>query len=539
MEYEIPYEILTAVQLQDKLESLTVENAKEVADFIIKSEFFADERLNSTTDFILSYCINWPKRTKAFAELYKYLIKEKKDVAIIITYTSIFRGEYRLPQVLFKEGVIPIQMFVKAADEVQKPDSLFWIAPELASIPELNLGFSSFIPVEPEVYKANDWKVYREFVDSSFLPNTYGYALYHDDVEMLKDVMTREGFHIDSPLIYIYGKRLPVVYNPQPIDLAAFFASKQCFKYLKQNKAKIDEKTILMAIAGGDMEIVMSLQSVIEKIENCMLVATKYHNTAAIDWLISKGCPPPVIFHAIDSYNFRALNVALQKGADPAARDDHAITAVRLAAQGGVPGALELLLNKGGKAGIEEFSLACCNDDRCYLVPLLIKHGIDPKMKSDEGVPLLVDSLGNNCLQSAREILKNGGDANATLPNGVSILAIAAQNDAVDAVKLLLEFHADINKQNPDGTYPIHFARTKEVLSVMLDHGANIDAKDKMGGTPLFFAVAEKRTEAVKFLLEKGANTNITVGPAKITLLQAAKKVGAADIEKILKSYKK
>ena len=539
MNFEIYSEISSAVQLQDQLESLTVENAKDVADFLIFSEFFADERLNSTVDFILAYCINWPKRVKAFTEVFRHLIAKKRDIAIIATYTSIFRGENRLPQQMLNENLIPIQMYVKAADELKKPESLFFIAPNIRKeLPNLPLDFSSFIPTSQENFTKDNWKIYKEFVEAGFLPNTYGYALYKDDVEMLKTIMQQEGFQIDSPLIWIYARRLPIVYNPQPIDLAAYFGSKNCFKLLKENKAKIDEKTIIMAIAGGDMDIIMSLQTTIEKIENCMLIATKCHCTPAIDWLISKGCPRPVIFNAIDAYNFRALNAALRKGCDPKSRDDTGITATRLAAQGGIPGALELLFKLGAKPGIEEYSIAACNDDRCYLVPLLFKNGIDPNMRSDDGIPILVDSLGNNCVQSGREILKNGGDPNITLPNGLSILAVAAQNDAIDAVKLLIEFHADVNKKNPDGTSPIHFAKSTAVLEALLNNGADINEKDKMGGTAIFFAVCEQRADAVKYLLEKGANPDIPAGPKKLTCQQAAKQTANKTIQNLLSSYK-
>lgn len=538
MNVEIPEELKTAVELQDKITNMTLENVKEVADYIISSEFFNDDRMNSTVDFILSYCISQPKKVKIFCELFKILIAKYKDLAIIVTYTSIFRSEYRLPYELLKNDIIPLNMYVKAADEVKKQDALFWVAPQLSNIPELDLGFSSFIPVPKSVYAADDWKVYKQFLESGFVPNTLGDAIYHDNVESLESAMKSEGFNVDEPLIWIYAKRLPIIYNPQPIDLAAFLGSKNCFNRLLEKGAKVDEKTVIMAISGNCTDLAKKLEDKFEKIDNCMLMAAKYYNVEAIDWLFSKGAKYPDLFHTIDSFNFRALLFALQHGADAKQRDSQGLTSTRLAAQGGIPGALKHLAKLGCKVGIEEYSIALCNDDRCYLIPILVELGVDPNMKSDDGIPLIIDSLGNNCLASAKIALSCGVDPNSVLPNGVTILSIAAQNNAADAVKLLLEFKADVHRENSDGTRPIHFARSKEVMEIMIHAGADVNAKDKMGGTPLFFAVAEKRFDDVKYLISQGADKNVRCGPTKMSLLDVAKKVGAKDIEKYLRNLK-
>ncbi|EAY11041.1 hypothetical protein TVAG_410440 [Trichomonas vaginalis G3] len=535
---EIPEELKTAIELQDKIMSISVENAKEVADYIISSEFFDDDRINSTVDFILSYCISQPKKVHAYAEMFKHLINKNKDVAIIVTYTSIFRSENRLPYELLKDDIIPLNMFVKAADEVKKQEALFWVAPQLANIPELDLGFSSFIPLPKEIYAADNWKVYKQFLESGFIPDSFGDAIYHDNVEVLQKVMEKEGFNIDEPLIWIYAKRLPIIYNPQPIDLAAFLGSKNCFKVLLEKGAKVDEKTVIMAISGNCTDLAKQIEDKIVKIDNSMLMAAKYHNIEAMEWLSSKGANYPDLFHTIDSYNFRAMLFSLNHGADAKKHDDQGITATRLAAQGGIPGALKYLAKLGAEVGIEEYSIALCNDDRCYLIPVLVELGVDPNMKTDEGIPLIVDSLGNNCLASAKVAFACGGDPNSVLPNGVNILSIAAQNNAVDAVKLLLEVKADVNKENKDGTKPIHFARSKEVMEVLLNAGADVNAKDRMGGTPIFFAVAEKRLDDVKYLISKCADKNVKAGPAKISLLDMARKVGAKDIEKYIRSLK-
>jgi ankyrin repeat protein len=47
-----------------------------------------------------------------------------------------------------------------------------------------------------------------------------------------------------------------------------------------------------------------------------------------------------------------------------------------------------------------------------------------------------------------------------------------------------------------------------EMISVLLDRRAHIDARDELGWTPLIHAVWSCQTAAVKTLLERGASVN-------------------------------
>lgn len=58
-------------------------------------------------------------------------------------------------------------------------------------------------------------------------------------------------------------------------------------------------------------------------------------------------------------------------------------------------------------------------------------------------------------------------------------------------VKLLLEEGANINAKAADGTTPLHYAVTEcqaEMVKFLLEKGANIKLKDQDGDTPLHFA---------------------------------------------------
>jgi ankyrin repeat protein len=75
-------------------------------------------------------------------------------------------------------------------------------------------------------------------------------------------------------------------------------------------------------------------------------------------------------------------------------------------------------------------------------------------------------------------------------------------------VKLLLEKGADLEAKSPNGQTPLLLATEKgheAVVKLLLEKGADLEAKDKDSRTPLLWAAVNGHEAAVKLLLEKGA----------------------------------
>ncbi|MEZ0260263.1 MAG: ankyrin repeat domain-containing protein [Alphaproteobacteria bacterium] len=95
-------------------------------------------------------------------------------------------------------------------------------------------------------------------------------------------------------------------------------------------------------------------------------------------------------------------------------------------------------------------------------------------------------------------------------------LRLAIRAADVDMVKLLLDFGVPVNNRDGDDETPLHFAiaqrksRGEElpVLRLLLERGADVDAKaaNYWDETPLFTAVRGSYTEAVRLLLDQGAD---------------------------------
>ncbi|UJR26880.1 hypothetical protein I4U23_008191 [Adineta vaga] len=99
----------------------------------------------------------------------------------------------------------------------------------------------------------------------------------------------------------------------------------------------------------------------------------------------------------------------------------------------------------------------------------------------------------------------------------ITPLAAACHFGSYEIVDILVNyFHANVNKQHlPGWKSPLHFAvlaksNRFDIVQFLLQHGANVDAQDRHGTTPLMLAVLHSDSEIVRLLLEHaGANVRI------------------------------
>lgn len=85
-----------------------------------------------------------------------------------------------------------------------------------------------------------------------------------------------------------------------------------------------------------------------------------------------------------------------------------------------------------------------------------------------------------------------------------SSLIWASSRGDLEAVKYLVENGADINAKNGGGETALIVASDLEVVKYLVEHGANVNAKNKNGNTPLILAPYGGE-EIRKILLEAGA----------------------------------
>jgi ankyrin repeat protein len=109
---------------------------------------------------------------------------------------------------------------------------------------------------------------------------------------------------------------------------------------------------------------------------------------------------------------------------------------------------------------------------------------------------------------------------------------MAALKGNMDLVRKLIARGADVNKP---GWAPLHYAATNahlDIMQLLLDENAYIDAASPNGTTPLMMAAQYGNTPAVKLLLEAGADPSIRnqLGLNAIDFAYRANRADSADL---------
>ena len=94
-----------------------------------------------------------------------------------------------------------------------------------------------------------------------------------------------------------------------------------------------------------------------------------------------------------------------------------------------------------------------------------------------------------------------------------------------ELIKLLIEAGANVNAKENDGRTPLMCAADKghsEIVKLLIENGADVNAKNNYGHTSLMCAAGKGHTEIVKLLIEKGANVNAKNNYGRTPLMYAA-----------------
>jgi ankyrin repeat protein len=126
---------------------------------------------------------------------------------------------------------------------------------------------------------------------------------------------------------------------------------------------------------------------------------------------------------------------------------------------------------------------------------------VDQRNKADE-TPLMMAALKGQLAQAKALIAR---DADVNKP-GWAPLHYAATGGHLELMALLLEHHAFIDAESPNGSTPLMMAAmygSPQAVRLLLDAGADVAMKNQLGLTALDFARRANRPDAVEMILAK------------------------------------
>ncbi len=117
-----------------------------------------------------------------------------------------------------------------------------------------------------------------------------------------------------------------------------------------------------------------------------------------------------------------------------------------------------------------------------------------------------------------------------------NLFEAARTGDYLEIVGYLNE-GADVNARDRDGLTPLIWAAIQgheEVVRVLLEQGANLEARNNNGDTALMWASVMGHKEVVELLLDHGANADIREPKSGVTALMGAAAEGHTDVVQVL-----
>ncbi|RDW75433.1 hypothetical protein BP6252_06575 [Coleophoma cylindrospora] len=235
----------------------------------------------------------------------------------------------------------------------------------------------------------------------------------------------------------------------------------------------------------------------------------------------------------------------LAMGAEINGHDSNFITELGLAINSGKVEMAELLLTKG--ANIEQrhpYSMETPLMEAIRLkshtiVDMLLQRGADGQSTNRYGQTPLEIACGVGDARIVDLVLGARKTSDKQYPGFMNMpLLLATKSNHSDIVDMLIQSGADIEAKDMDGQTSLHVASelaNDRIVEILLRHGADIEAKElRQSRTPLHYAAEYGNTAVVGLLISKGAIVDVSEHKSGKTALHLASENGHAAVVDLL-----
>lgn len=150
------------------------------------------------------------------------------------------------------------------------------------------------------------------------------------------------------------------------------------------------------------------------------------------------------------------------------------------------------------------------------IVDVLLSRKANVNLKDEHGETALLLAMNTPNLKIVKALIRAGANPNVQTfsPHAGEITplirAINAESHLrLELTKTLLEAKAEVNPKGKFAGSPLlHAVEDLEITKLLISYGANVEAKNFRGTTPLMIAAGAGDISVVRYLIERGADVN-------------------------------